>query len=326
MELEAVGGTPRAASASSARRTSSAPSTATRRLSRSSRRPVERACAPPRASAASAKNSSSVSLAHARLQLRARCPRATIAAVVDDRDPVGEAVGLLEVLRREQDRRALVGERLSRPPRRRARLRGSRPVVGSSRKSTCGRDDQAHREVEPAPHAAAVGGDAAVGGLGEVEALEQLGRRASRRARRRSRAIIRRFSAPVSTPSTAASWAVRLIAARTALRLLDARRGRRRARCRRRARAAWRGCGRSSSCRRRSGRAARTPRRPRSARSSPSSTRVVAERLREALCLDCVCHTHKCTSYTCRMARGLDRRAGRAPPRSSSPTRTGSAR
>ena len=79
--------------------------------------------------------------------------------------------------------------------------------------------DEAHRQVEPAPHAAAVGRDAAVGGVGEVEPLEQLVGAPLAVRRRRSRAIIRRFSAPVSRPSTAASCAVRLIAARTALRL-----------------------------------------------------------------------------------------------------------
>ena len=39
-------------------------------------------------------------------------PRAAIAAVADDRDPVREAVGLLEVLGGEEDRRAVVRERL----------------------------------------------------------------------------------------------------------------------------------------------------------------------------------------------------------------------
>ena len=95
------------------------------------------------------------------------------AAVVDDRDPVREAVGLLEVLGGEQDRRALVGERLhglpDREPAARVQARGR--LVEEDH---LGLGDQAHRQVEPAPHAAAVGGDAAVGGLGEVEALEQL--------------------------------------------------------------------------------------------------------------------------------------------------------
>ena len=49
------------------------------------------------------------------------------------------------------------------------RLRGSRPVVGSSMNITGGRDDQRGREVEPAAHAAGVGLGGAVGGVGEVE-------------------------------------------------------------------------------------------------------------------------------------------------------------
>ena len=66
-----------------------------------------------------------------------------------------------------------------------SRLRGSRPVVGSSRNSTCGSADQAGAQVEPAPHAAGVGLDRAVGGVGEVEPLEQLlARVAGPRARR----------------------------------------------------------------------------------------------------------------------------------------------
>ena len=62
-----------------------------------------------------------------------------LAAAVDDRDPVGELVGLVEVLRGEQHR-AAVARRASRivshiwP-----RVRGSRPVVGSSRKISGGR-------------------------------------------------------------------------------------------------------------------------------------------------------------------------------------------
>jgi hypothetical protein len=42
--------------------------------------------------------------------------------------------------------------------------------------------DERHREVEPAPHAARVRGDRLRGGLGQVEALEQLGRAAARRS------------------------------------------------------------------------------------------------------------------------------------------------
>ena len=59
-------------------------------------------------------------------------------AVVDHRDRVGEPVGLIEVLGGQQHRRA-VGDAAPRsPPRGARRLRGSRPVVGSSRNSTGG--------------------------------------------------------------------------------------------------------------------------------------------------------------------------------------------
>ena len=55
-----------------------------------------------------------------------------------------------------------------------ARDDGSRPVVGSSRKSTRGRVHEREREVEPALHAARVAADLAVGGVGEPDALDQL--------------------------------------------------------------------------------------------------------------------------------------------------------
>ena len=58
--------------------------------------------------------------------------------VVDDHDVVGEPVGLVEVLGGEQRRRpaatsSSITSHIA------SRLRGSRPVVGSSRKSTDGR-------------------------------------------------------------------------------------------------------------------------------------------------------------------------------------------
>ena len=53
------------------------------------------------------------------------------------------------------------------------RLRGSRPVVGSSRNSTAG-DHEARREVEPAAHAAREGLHELGRRVGEVELLEQL--------------------------------------------------------------------------------------------------------------------------------------------------------
>ena len=64
-----------------------------------------------------------------------------------------------------------------------SRLRGSSPVVGSSRNSTCGHGHEAGGEVEAAAHAAGERLHQLVGGVGEVEALEQLVGPARRRRR-----------------------------------------------------------------------------------------------------------------------------------------------
>ena len=111
-------------------------------------------------------------LADARLQLL-RGAEGGDAAVADDRDPVREPVGLLEVLGGEEDRRAVVRQRLDGLPDREpaARVQARARLVEEDHLRAA---DQAHREVEPPAHAAAVGGDATVGGVGEIEALEQL--------------------------------------------------------------------------------------------------------------------------------------------------------
>jgi hypothetical protein len=72
---------------------------------------------------------------------------------VDDREPVAQLVGLLEVLRGEEDGRprALIRRTSSQIVR---RLAGSRPVVGSSRNSTSGWCTSAEARIEPALHAA----------------------------------------------------------------------------------------------------------------------------------------------------------------------------
>ena len=59
--------------------------------------------------------------------------------VVDDDDVVGEAVGFLEVLRRQEQRSCRRATSSSITRQRSVRPCGSRPVVGSSRKSTAGR-------------------------------------------------------------------------------------------------------------------------------------------------------------------------------------------
>ncbi len=96
---------------------------------------------------------------------------------------VGEAVGLVEVLRRQQHGRAVGDEPLDRVPQRQAaaRVEASRRLVEEQHRRA--RDERC-REVEPAAHAAGVRLDGALAGVGEVEAVEQLGRALLRRRTR----------------------------------------------------------------------------------------------------------------------------------------------
>ena len=95
------------------------------------------------------------------------------AAVVDHGDLVRELIGLLEVLRRQQDRRAFAAQVADDLP----------DLVATPRIETGGRlveeeharpGEQARREVESPAHPARVGLRRAIGGVGELEALEQL--------------------------------------------------------------------------------------------------------------------------------------------------------
>ena len=95
-------------------------------------------------------------------------------AVIDDPDPVGEHVGLLEVLGREEDGDAVV---LREPahllPQRRPALdveAGGRLVEEEDPRAV----DEREREVEPALHTAGVAADLPVGGVGQADAREQL--------------------------------------------------------------------------------------------------------------------------------------------------------
>ena len=94
-------------------------------------------------------------------------------AVVDDGDRVGELVGLLEVLGREQERRALADEAADDVPHAEpaARVEAGRRLVQEQEPRP---PDEGAAEVEPAAHAARVGLDDAVAGVGQVELLEQL--------------------------------------------------------------------------------------------------------------------------------------------------------
>jgi hypothetical protein len=95
------------------------------------------------------------------------------AAVVDDRDPVGELVGLVEVLRAQQHGRALADERAHDLPHLVARARvepRGRLVEDHQARG----DDDAGGDVEPPAHAAGVVLDLARRGVGEAERLQQL--------------------------------------------------------------------------------------------------------------------------------------------------------
>ena len=95
-------------------------------------------------------------------------------AAVEHRDAVGEPVGLLEVLGREEDRRARSGERADDVPQLlpAAGVEPGRRLVEEQHRR---RHDEAERQVEPTAHAAGVGADPSARGIREVESFEQLG-------------------------------------------------------------------------------------------------------------------------------------------------------
>ena len=89
--------------------------------------------------------------------------------LVDDPDPVGEDVGLLEVLRREEDRDAVLApEQRNLFPERRPALR-----VEAGRRLVEEEDPRAvherQREIEATLHAARVAGHLAIGRVGEPD-------------------------------------------------------------------------------------------------------------------------------------------------------------
>ncbi len=94
-------------------------------------------------------------------------------AYVDHRDLIGELIGLLEVLRGEQDRRAvglqLAHERPHVDPA--ARVEPAGRLV---EEQDVGAPDQARSHVEPPPHAAGVGRRLTVARVGQPEPLEDL--------------------------------------------------------------------------------------------------------------------------------------------------------
>jgi hypothetical protein len=99
--------------------------------------------------------------------------------VVEHDDGVGEAVGLLEVLRRQHERRALAHELARESPQLVAAVRvetGRRLVQEDDRR----RSDEAGREIEPAAHAAGERPYEPIRDVGEPEPLEQLVRTGAR--------------------------------------------------------------------------------------------------------------------------------------------------
>ena len=155
-------------------------------------------------------------LPHARLQRLRRALGHEVAAV-DDPDAVGELLGLLEVLRGEEDGRAVLVQRAHLAPKRGAAGRvqaGGRLVEEQHVRAV----HERQRQVEPAPHAARVAADAPVAGLGEADAVEQLHGPLARLGPRRpcSAPCIRSSSRPVISGSMAASWSATPIARRTA--------------------------------------------------------------------------------------------------------------
>jgi hypothetical protein len=92
---------------------------------------------------------------------------------VENRDPVGELVGFLQVLRRQEDRHAAGHEVSDDLPHRApaAWVQASGRLV---EEDDAGITDQAHREVEPTPHAAGVGSGRLLGRLDQIETLEQI--------------------------------------------------------------------------------------------------------------------------------------------------------
>ncbi len=186
-------------------------------------------------------------------------------AGVDDPDPVGELVGLLQVLGGEEDGGALVVELRDLLPDRLARdgVEARGRLVEEQHPRLV---HQRRGEVEAPLHAARVGADAAVGGRLEVDALQQLVRALRRPPPRASRA-----ASPAAGSARARSSAgpARPPAGRrrspgAPCRPRRRRRGRRPGRCRRSGAAASSASAPWSSCRPRWGRGRRRsrPRRP----------------------------------------------------------------
>ena len=152
-----------------------------------------------------------------RLQLARRALR-DHPAVVDDRDPAGELVGLVQVLRGQQHGRAVRDHRPDDLPHlvAAARVQTGRRLVEEQQ---VGGVEDARRDVDAPPHAAGVLLHLPVGRVGQAERGEQGRRRAPGRPACAARAAGRAAPgspSPVRSSSTEAYWPVRLTRPRTA--------------------------------------------------------------------------------------------------------------
>ena len=212
-------------------------------------------------------------------------------AMVHHGDPLCEPICLLQVLGREQHRRAVPSQLVDDPPQLLPRAgveSGGRLVEQHDRRPS----DQSGGEVEPAAHPAGVGRDTTVGGLDEVEPLEHARRATARLARRQ----------PVEARDhldVLPAGELSRRPPRTDPRGRSAA-GRRAARARRHSRAplpgrCWAratspGSGRASSCRLRSGRAARKRCRPARSGQARRARRPRRSVLPTPVDLDCITH------------------------------------
>ena len=169
---------------SSCRMWAAEPSVATRTVRRD--RSERTAAAPSRSaargtSAASSRTSSTCSAPMPRLSSSAGAGGEHPAAV-QHRDPVGQPVRLLQVLRGQQDRHPVRDQPADHVP---DRLPAARVQPGGRlvQEQHLGAAHQAHRQVDLAPHAAGVGLHPAAGVRAEVEAVQQLVRAPARLGR-----------------------------------------------------------------------------------------------------------------------------------------------
>ena len=151
-----------------------------------------------------------------RLQLAARA-LGDLLALVDDGDAGGELVGLVEILRGEQDGDAGIGERRGSCARRpaahsdrgrsSARRGRARPASRPARRRC--RACAACRRNRPSPACAAASERSKAASSSSARAFAARPRKPQRRA------SSRRFSRPVRSSSSEANWPVMAIAART---------------------------------------------------------------------------------------------------------------